>query len=184
MRRIILISFCLMSSALVAQQDPCAAYQGSADAPHKGPRKFNVITIAYSFANSEVLVADPEGHRFGKEPGGKGVLREIVRAFYEDDNTAEMDTNMLSSQKPREIVIDFVHSGAYLLSVTAQSKNPQWLRVKTFTCGRRWSKEITVPASRAGVITRFTLVYDSHAKAEPQLLEGDHTHDAPPHPPQ
>jgi hypothetical protein len=166
-----------MSLLSWSQQDPCSGYQESADSPHKGPRKFNVITIAYSLANSEVMVADPEGHRFGKDPNGKGVLREIARAFYEDSNTAELDTNMLANERPREIVIDFVRSGAYLLVITAQSKQPQWLRTKTFTCGKRWSKEFTIPASQAGAISRYTLLYDSQGKMEPQLVEGDHTHD-------
>lgn len=179
MYRTVIIAFCLLMSSLSwSQQDPCAGYQESADLPHKGPRKFNVITIAYSLANSDVMVADPEGHRFGKDPNGKGVLREIVRAFYEDSNTAEMDTNMVASEKPREIVIDFVRSGAYLLVVTAQSKKPQLLRIKTFTCGKRWSKEFIIPASQSGATSRYTLLYDGQAKTEPQLVEGDHTHDS------
>lgn len=178
MRAIALVVFCLLISSLSRsqQQDPCAGYESSVDAPHKGPKKFNVIIVAYSLLNSEVLVTDPEGHRFGKALDGKSVLREIVRAFYEDSNTTEMDTDMPPSQKPREIVIDFVRSGTYLLTFTAQSDKPQWVRLKTFTCGKRWTKEFTIPASHPGAVSQYTLLYDSQARTEPQLLEKDSNH--------
>lgn len=178
MARLTRLLFCLLVSTVMwSQQDLCSGYQDSPEAPHNGPMKFNLISFAFSEANSDVLVADPKGHRFGTDPSGKGTLREISRAFYEDDDTAEMDSNKLPGERPREITIHFVQTGAYLISLTARNDGAQWLKLRTSTCGKHWKKEISVPQSRKGVVYRFTLVYDSHAKAEPQLVEGDHTRD-------
>ena len=177
MSRLARLLFCLsVTTVMWSQQDFCAGYQDSPEAPHHGPRKFNVMSFAFSEANSDVLVADPQGHRFGRDPSGKGTLREISRAFYEDENTAEMDSNKPPAERPSEITIHYVQSGAYVIFLTARNDRAQWLKLRTSTCGKRWEKEISVPQSRKGVVYKFTLLYDSHAKAEPQLVEGDHTH--------
>jgi hypothetical protein len=73
--------------------------------------------------------------------------------------------------------IDFAQSGLYLIVVTSRKPAKQLLWLRTNTCGKRWKKEVTIPASRKGAVSRFTLVYDAKAKGEPQLLDGDHTAD-------
>ena len=169
--------FCLfVTTSIWSQQDVCAGYQDSPEAPHEGPSRFNLISVAFSQADSSVLVADPQGHRFGADPSGKGTLREIARAFYEDDDTAEMDTDWPASQRPTEITIHYVQTGSYLISVTARKDGVQRLKLRASTCGKRWKKEISVPQSRKGVVYKFTLIYDSHATAEPQLVKADHAH--------
>lgn len=154
-----------------AQNDPCENYQSSPNAPHKGPRKFNVIRIGFASADSHVLVVDPEGHRFGTDAHGKVASSEIARAFYEDDNTAQMDTNLPKERQPREMTIDYAQSGKYQITLVARGSKSQLLIIKTNTCGRHWSKPVTVPGSAKGAIAQFTLTYDSHAKLEPQLAE-------------
>jgi len=180
MRRLTAFLFCLfVSSAMWSQQDVCAGYQESPDTPHQGPRKFNAIHLAFSQANSDVLIVDPQGHRFGVDASGKAVPREIVRAFYEDDNTAQSDTQLTQAEKPREITIHYAQAGTYMIAITARKDAAQWLKLRTSTCGKRWKKEITVPASHKGAVARFTLIYDSHAKEEPKLLAGDQTRKEP-----
>lgn len=179
MRRLTaLLFFVLMATAVWSQpQDICAGYQDSPDAPHPGPHKFNVIHLAFAHANSDVLIVDPQGHRFGVGASGKAVPREMPRAFYEDDSTAENDTLMPRAEQPREITIHYAQSGKYLIAITARKDAAQWLKLKTSTCGRRWQKEVTVPASHKNTVSRFIFIYDSHAKQEPQLLDGDPTRD-------
>lgn len=175
-----LASFCLLlAAAALSQQDVCAGYQDSPGAPHKGPRKFNVIHLGFSNGDSALLVVDPQGRRFGVDGRSKAVIREIPRAFYEDDNTAENDTGLARARQPREITIHYAQSGAYLILLTARKDDGQWLKVRTNTCGKRWQKEIMVPASPKAAVSSFTLIYDSHAKAEPQLLPGDQTRRTP-----
>lgn len=176
MKRFAILLFCVfLANVGWCQQDICQGYQQTPDAPHQGPSRFNGIDIAFSLVDSYVLIVDPEGHRFGIDSSGKPVRREIVRAYYQDDNTAEMDTNLLAARKPREMSIDYAQSGKYLLVITARTNTGQSLKLRTSTCGKIWRREITIPASKKGSISRFTLVYDSHAKEEPQILEGDHT---------
>ncbi|HET9790157.1 MAG TPA: hypothetical protein VFR08_02530, partial [Candidatus Angelobacter sp.] len=165
-RVIALLSFCLMLAAAAwsQQQDMCAGYQDSPDAPHKGPRKFNVIHLGFASGDSALLVVDPQGHRFGVDNRTKAARREISRAFYEDDNTAENDTGLSPVRKPREITLHYAQSGAYLIVLTARRSADQWLKVRTSTCGKRWQKEITVAASK-GAASTFTLIYDAHAGA-------------------
>jgi hypothetical protein len=169
---LILLAFLLAVPAL-AQSDPCENYQSSPDAPRQGPRKFNVIRIAFASADSYVMVVDPAGHRFGTDAHGKAVSSEIARAFYEDDNTAQMDTNLPKERKAREMTLDYAQSGKYQIILAARGSSGQPLMIKTSTCGRRWSKQITVPARAKGAAACFTLIYDSHAKQEPQLVEND-----------
>ncbi len=178
--RLAALLFCaLLASGGWCQKDICEGYIDSPDAPHKGPRRFNLISIAFSLADSYVLVVDPEGHRFGVDSSGKRIRSEIAQAFYEDDNTAEMDTNMLPARQPREMTIQFAKSGNYLITVTARKNASLWLSFQTGTCGKVWKHEITIPAARAGTVSRMTLVYDAHAMQEPRLLEGDQTHSDP-----
>jgi hypothetical protein len=152
------------------QKDPCEGYQDSPDAPHHGPRRFNVVHVAFSGADSFVLIADPNGHRFGIDSDGKQSPREIVRGFYEDDNTAEMDTNLPAERLPRVMTIHYAQAGKYLITLTARKGKSQWLKISTSTCGQHWNKEITLPTAPAGTVTRVTLVYDPHGKEEPQVL--------------
>jgi hypothetical protein len=180
MARLTALLFCVFAATAVwSQQDVCSGYQDSPDTPHKGPRKFNVIHLAFSQANIDVLIVDPLGRRFGVDANGQAVPREIPRAFYEDDNAAESDTTLSRAEQPREITIHYALSGNYLIAITARKDAAQWLKLRTSTCGRRWQKTITVPASHKEMVSRFTLIYDSHAKEEPQLLDGDHTRDRP-----
>lgn len=166
--------FCLFVTGVASgQKDICEGYVDSADAPHQGPLRFNVIHIAFSFADSYVLIADPEGRRFGVDSSGKPVKREIVRGFYEDDDIAEMDTNLPPKRQPREMTIYFARSGKYLIVVTGRSISSQWLKVQTNTCGKPWKQEITIPAAPIGTITRMTLVYDSQARQDPRVLIGE-----------
>ncbi len=171
-----IFAFCLLLVAAAwAQQDPCAGYQDSPDAPHKGPRKFNVIHLGYAGAGSALLVIDPQGRRFGMEGRSKAAVREIPRAFYEDDNTAQSDTGLPPVRQPREITIHYARSGSYRIVLTGKKGAEQWLKIRTSTCGKRWQKQVTVPSSGKAATFTFTLIYDSHAVAEPQLLEGDGT---------
>lgn len=159
-----------------AEADPCAGYVDSPNSPHTGPRKFNLISIAYSSAGSSVLIVDAAGRRFGRDSASKRVYTEIPHSLYEDQWLVETDSHLPASAKPEEMTIDFAPSGSYVIVVTSRKPAKQILFVVTSTCGKRWKKEISVPQSRKGVVYKFTLVYDSHAKAEPQLVEGDHTH--------
>jgi len=175
------ILLCLGAVPLWAQQataeaDPCAGYVDSPNSPHTGPRKFNLISIAYSSADSYVLIVDPAGRRFGRDSAGKQVYTEIPQSLYEDQWLAETDTHLPASAKPEEMTIDFAPSGSYVIVVTSRKPAKQILFVQTTTCGKRWKKEIPVPQPRKGVVYKFTLVYDSHAKAEPHFAEGNHTH--------
>lgn len=167
-----LFSLCLLlAAAASAQQDVCAGYQDSPGAPHKGPRKFNVIHLGYAGADSSLLVIDPQGRRFGTEGHSKVAVREIPRAFYEDDNTAQSDTGLPPARQPREITIHYAQSGSYRIVVTARKEAEPWLKVRTSTCGKRWQKQATVPASGKAATFTFTLIYDAHAVGEPQLVE-------------
>lgn len=175
------IMLCLCVVPLWAQQatakaDPCAGYVDSPNSPHPGPRKFNLISIAYSGADSYVLIVDGAGRRFGRDSANKRVYIEIPQSLYEEDWLAETDTHLPASANPEEMTIDFAQSGSYAIVVTSRKPAKQILLVLTSTCGKRWKKEISVPQALEGIVYRFTLVYDSHAKAEPQLLDGDHTH--------
>lgn len=175
MRQLAALLFWLLMTAIAwPQQDICSGYQQSPDSPHKGPRKFNTIHLAFAHSNTDVLIFDPRGHRFGVGAPGKTLLREIPRAFYEDDSTAENDSGLPRSERPREISIHYAQSGRYLIVLTAAKNKAPWLKVKTSTCGKRWQKEVTAPVSPEGTVARFTLIYDSHAGSDPQLLEGDH----------
>ena len=175
------VLLCLCVVPLRAQQanpeaDPCAGYVDSANSPHTGPLKFNLIRIAYAGADSYVLIVDGAGRRFGRDSVNKRVYIEIPQSLYEEDWLAEADTHLPASAKPEEVTIDFAQSGSYVIVVTSRKPAKQILLVLTSTCGKRWKKEISVPQAREGIVYRFTLVYDSHAKAEPRVLEGDHAH--------
>jgi len=171
---------CLFAAGLACgQTDPCEGYIDSPDAPHSGPRRFNVIRVAFALADSYVLIVDPEGHRFGIDSNGKRIPSEIPHAFYEDDNTTEMDTNLPRERQPQEMTVDFAKSGKYLIIITARKPAGQWLKIRTNTCDKVWEQAITIPAERTGAISRRTLVYDSHAKKEPQVLDGDLSNPGP-----
>ena len=151
------------------QTDICEGYQDSPDAPHTGPLRFNVIHLGFVGDDSYVLIIDPQGHRFGVDSSGKAVAREIVRGFYEDDETAAMDTNLPPRRHPREMTIHFAKSGKYRIAMTARTASAQWLKVAANTCGKAWSTEMTIPPARAGTVTQLTLLYDARGKVEPQL---------------
>ena len=174
---------CLCAFPLQAQTtpepDPCAGYVESPNSPHKGPRKFNVISVAYSAADSYVMIVDGEGRRFGHDSEGKRLYTEIPQSLYEDEWIAEADTSLPASAHPEEMSIYFAQPGRHLIVVTSRKPTKQVLSLRTSTCGNRWKKEITIPASPKGAVSRFTLVYDAKAKREPQLLDGDHTADQP-----
>jgi hypothetical protein len=77
---------CLCAFPLQAQQatpepDPCAGYVESPNSPHKGPRKFNVISLAYSGADTYVMIVDGAGRRFGHDTPDKRLYNEIPKAF-------------------------------------------------------------------------------------------------------
>ena len=167
-----LLSFCLLLAAPAwSQQDPCAGYQDSPDAPHHGPGKFNVMHLGFAGAGASLLVIDPQGRRFGSEGHSHAPFREIPRAFYEDDSTAQADTGLPTARQPREITIHYAQSGTYRILITGRKSSERWLKVSTNTCGKRWQKQITLPASASAAVSTLTLIYDSHATAEPQLLD-------------
>ncbi len=168
-----LFSFCLLLTApgWSQQQDLCAGYQDSPDAPHHGPRKFNVIHLGFAGAGASLLLVDPEGRRFGFDGHSRAALREIPRAFYEDDNTAQADTGLPLARQPREITVHYAQCGTYRILITGRRNSERWLKVSTDTCGKRWQKQITLPASPKAGISWLTLIYDSHATAEPRLLD-------------
>jgi hypothetical protein len=169
--KIAILAFCLLLTVPGwTQSDPCENYQDSPTAPHKGPRKFNVINLGYASADIAVLIADPQGHRLGVDAKGNNFFGEITRGFYEDDNTAEMDTNLPKGSRPREMTIHYASSGRYLITVTHKHAGKHWLKIRTSTCGSHWSKEVTLPSAGKGAVSHLTFIYDSHARAEPQLL--------------
>jgi hypothetical protein len=171
MTKITALLFCLfLAIPGWTQSDACENYQDSPNAPHKGPRKFNVISLGYASADIAVLISDPQGHRLGVDTKGKKFFGEITRSFYEDDNTAEMDTNLPKSSQPREMTIHYAASGRYLITVTHKHGGKHWLKIRTSTCGKHWSKELTLPSAGKGAVSNLIFMYDSHAQVEPQLL--------------
>jgi hypothetical protein len=135
--------------------------------------RFNVIHLGFVGDDSYVLVIDPQGHRFGVDSSGKAVPKGIVRAFYEDDETAAMDTNLPAGRHPREMTIHFAKSGKYRIAMTARTASAQWLKVAANTCGKAWSTEMPIPPAGAGTVTHLTLLYDGRSKVGPQLIKDD-----------
>jgi len=132
------------------------------------------VAIGFSLADSYLLLTDPDGHRLGFSATGKQVPREIAQSFFEDDNTAEMDTNMLPERKPREMVVPSAKPGRYVLALTSRKNTAQSLKITTVVCGKIWREEFTVPSKHIGTTTRLVLTWNFHADGEPQLLMDDH----------
>lgn len=128
------------------------------------------VSIGFALADSFVLLTDPQGHRFGLDSSGNAVPREIPQAFYEDENTTEMDTNLLPERKPREIVVPGAKPGKYVVTVTSRKAGDPWLKITTIVCGKIWREEFSIPSTRPATLVPLALTWDLHADGEPQLL--------------
>ncbi len=122
-----------------------------------------------SSLDSYVLLVDPEGHRFGVDSSGKPVPREIVRGFYEDDDTAEMETNLPAERQPQVMSIDEAASGRYVITVTARRNTKQWLKIMLWTRTKLWKQEFMLSAMAAGTAAKLSFAYDFHSEKEPQV---------------
>jgi hypothetical protein len=170
MRLLACFALTIFSFTALAQQNPCAGYQLSPEAPHAGPRKFNVIQIDYSHASSLVLVSDASGRKIGIGSDGKRVPAKMPHAFYEDREEAVASTGLPPEKEPEEITIQYPQAGRYEVVVTSRSSAMQWLRITVHTCGKRWSKEIEIPPGKPGIVKRWILLYDPSSAQDPQAL--------------
>jgi len=156
--------------------DPIVAFPANQTAPsgssHEKLRGY--IMIGYSSTDSYVLVVDPEGHRFGVDSCGKPVPREIVRGFYEDDDTAQMETDLPPERQPQVISIDEPRSGKYRVVVTARKNGNEWLKVKVWTKNKLWKQEFTIPSAAAGSIAPLSLKWEFLSESEPEVLMQSH----------
>lgn len=131
------------------------------------------IAIGFSGVRSRILLTDPAGHRFGIDREGKNVPREIPGSYYEDDDTAEMDTGLLDKEKPREMVIPVASTGDYRIEITPRRKEDQWFKLTTVSCGKIWRQEFSLTSKEASSAVRLVVGPSGASDGEPQLFIND-----------
>jgi hypothetical protein len=146
--------------------EDCKAYN---DTSAKPPAKFNLISVRYGREDSYVLITDASGRRIGTDEKGKAAPASIPHAAFEDEEVTLRSTRISPALKPEEIVIQYPVAGTYRITVTGRKGTAQWVEVLTSTCGKEWTRRISLPAARTGSISQLRLIYDPLGGREPQL---------------